>query len=367
MKISNSIYDWLIAIVATIVGLLLSMAVIQGVLSFIDYLKGSGGDFEYTDIYQRVAQRRSVAVLSDDVAIVSVDGCSREEIAEVIDAVSFMSPAAVGLDIFFTYPSEDGLEVASAVQGCDGIILPVAVGRSDSRSFFYGDFPADFAAVNMLSSSSADIIRDYSTLFNSDSTVYPSMAHALVAKAGYDVEKPDTQNSPIWYPSVEFDVVEAREIVGPDGFPNLDVADRLDGKMVLIGLVDDPGDVHRTPIDDQMPGTRIHAHIVDTIVNSRSVREVSAFWNIVIAFIVCVLFIRLTIFLKSLWDDVGEMLMKLGQLLLIYVFLVLGAHLYIEHMIFFDFSLTIVVLGLSMTVMALIKGSIYIYNKYAKK
>lgn len=363
MKISASLRDWIVAVAATVIGLLLSTLVIRGVLSFMAYLNADRGDFEYTDIYERVAERRSVAVLSDEVVIVSVDGCSRSEIADVIDAVSFMSPSAVGLDLFFTYPSEDGSDVASALSSCDNVVLPVAVGISDSYSFFDGDFEAEYAAVNMLTSSKQEVVREYSTLFRSDTAACPSMAYALVSKAGYDVSKPNSRAKKIWYPSVEFDVIGADEIVGADGFPYLEASDRIEGKIVLLGVVNDLSDVFRTPVDDQMPGVLIHAHIIDTIINGRDVKAVSGFWNLFIAFVVCVLFLRLAISMKEWLDDIGDMMMSLAQLLLIYLFLVLGANLYVRHMFYVDFSVTVVILGLSMPVMNVVKGFMYLYSK----
>lgn len=367
MKLSESSYAWMLAVLSAVAGILLSSAVIRGVLSFVDFLSDDSSDFEYTDIYKKVAERSSVETLCDDVVVVSVDGCSRKQIADVIDAVAFMSPAAVGLDLFFPYPSEDGEYLVSAIDGCDDLVLPVAVGLEGSRSFFDGNVDAEYAAVNMISSTSFDIVRDYSTVFHDDSVDYVSMAYALVRKAGYEAEPMDGILMDIWYPSVEFDVVEAGEIVGEDGFPYPEVMDRIRDKIVLVGVVDDPADTHRTPIDDQMPGIMIHAHIIDTMIHDRNINDVSGFWNFVIAFVVCVLFMRLAVFMKEVWDDAGEMVMSVAQLLMMYLFLVAGANLYINHKIFVDFSLTVVVIGVSQVVMSIVRGAIYLYSKYSKK
>lgn len=366
MKLSESAYGWILAVVSAIAGVLLSAAVVRGVLSFIDVLNDDGGDFEYTDIYKKVAERSSVETLCDDIVVVAVDGCSRRQIADVIDAVAFMSPAAVGLDLFFMHPSEDGGALVSAIDGCEDIVLPVAVGDG-SKSFFDGGIDTEYAAVNMISSTSFDIVRDYSTVFSTDSVDYPSMACALVRKAGYASAPMDGTLRDIWYPSVEFDVVVAEEIVDADGFPCMDVMDRIRDKIVLVGVVDDPADAHRTPIDDQMPGVFIHAHIIDTMIHDRNVNEVSGFWNVLIAFVVCVLFMRLSVFMKGVWDDAGEMVMSAAQLLLIYLFLVAGANLYINHKIFVDFSLTVVVIGVSQVVMSIVRGAMYLYSKYFRK
>ena len=131
--------------------------------------------------------------------------------------------------------------------------------------------------------------------------------------------------------------------------------------------MNDLSDVHRTPVDDEMPGILIHAHVIDTILNDRHVNEVGTFWNIFIAFVLCLLFIRLFVFMKNLWDDVGEMVMSVVQLVLMYIFLVLGANLYIRHGIHVDFSLTVVVLGLSVTALSVINGVKFLLEKYGKK
>lgn len=366
-KLSESISGWLTALAATVLGLSLSVVVIYFLSSVADLVTGGQDEFEFTDIYARVAQRSPVSALCEDVVIVSVDGCSRARIAQVIDAVNFFSPSAVGLDLFFTYPSEEGELLASSIRDCDVMVLPKAVGHSDSESFFYGDFEAEYAAVNMTSSSVSDVVREYVTLFETDSVEYRSMAYALAAKAGKDVPAADGQLRNIWFPSTEFDIVDADELVDSEGFPFMEAGQRIKGKIVLIGVVNDLSDVHRTPVDDEMPGILIHAHVIDTILNDRHVNEVGTFWNIFIAFVLCLLFIRLFVFMKNLWDDVGEMVMSVVQLVLMYLFLVLGANLYIRHGIHVDFSLTVVVLGLSVTALSVINGVKFLLEKYGKK
>ena len=366
-KLPQSLNDWLTALAATVLGLLLSVVVVRLISSIADFISDGEEEVMFTDIYAKVADRRSVAVLSDDVVIASVDGCSRERIAQVIDAVNFFGPSAVGLDLFFTYPSEEGQQLALSIRDCDNIVLPMAVGRDNSSSFFYGDFPADYAAVNMISSSTYDVIRDYVTLFKTDSVDYSSMAQALLVKAGKEIPSATSQERRIWYPSVDFEVIEADDLIDEDGFPEMSAAEKLEGKIVLIGVTEDLSDIHRTPVDEEMPGIMIHAHIIDTIVNDRHLHEVGPFWNILIAVVICLLFLRLQIAMKNILDDVGELVMRVVQLVMMYLLLVVGANLYIRHGVYVDFSIALVMLGLSLTFLTLIKGGIYLYEKYLKK
>lgn len=366
-KLPQSLNDWLTALAATVLGLLLSVVVVRLISSIADFISDGEEEFMFTDIYAKVADRRSVAVLNDDVVIASVDGCSRERIAQVIDAVSFFGPSAVGLDLFFTYPSEEGRILASSIRDCDNIVLPVAVGRGNSSSFFYGEFEAEYAAVNMVSSTTFDVIRDYVTFFRTDSVDYPSMAHALVTKAGKKIPSADSRERKIWYPSTDFEVLHADDLVDEDGFPQMSAAEKIEGRIVLVGVTEDLSDIHRTPIDEEMPGIMIHAHIIDTIIHDKHVHEIGSFWNIFIAFAVCLLFLRVQVFMKDLLDDIGEMIMSIVQLVLMYLLLVVGANLYIRHGVYVDFSIALVMVGLSITFLTLIKGSIYLYEKFVKK
>lgn len=363
---SESLSQWLKSLVAVVVGLGVSLAVISGISRFASELSGDFNDFDFSDLYMRVGERNSVACLSEDVVIVSVDGCSRTGIRQVIEAVDFFSPAAVGLDIFFLYQSEDGDALAQSLSCCDNLVLPLAVGRDFSGSYFYDALDAEYGVVNILSSSAYDVVRDYVTVYQTDTAEYVSMPVALVRKAGFtDVEVSSEQRG-IWYPSVEFDIIKADEIVDDDGVPHFSCADRIKGKIVLIGDVKDVGDMHRTPIDEEMPGIMIQAHIIDTLINDRHVNEVGVFWCLFIAFIVCLLYTRLQIHMKEKWDDVGEMFMSIMQFVLIYIFFVLGVNLYLRRGLFIDFSVTMMMLFLSLSVLSLINGLNYIWNKIRK-
>ena len=58
----------------------------------------SGMDFKMSDVYNSVVNQTSETLRSKNVAIVNIDDCSREEVAEVIRLLDSFSPAAVGLD-----------------------------------------------------------------------------------------------------------------------------------------------------------------------------------------------------------------------------------------------------------------------------
>ena len=77
-----------------------------------------------TDFYQIVSNRKNVKPLEQNIAIVSIDSCGRREIAQLLEAIDFCNPAAVGLDVFFNYPSADDSLLISAIEECNNIVLP---------------------------------------------------------------------------------------------------------------------------------------------------------------------------------------------------------------------------------------------------
>ena len=368
MRISQSLKNWLYALAATVLGLVFSRIVISGLASIAAFSSADDStEINFTDIYDKVADRSSVRTLSDDVVIVSVDSCNREQIAATIDAISFFEPSAVGLDLFFVYPSGMDEALIEAIEGCDNIVLPVTDGENPVKSYFYPISGKSYGCVNMASSASYDIVRDYIPLFEVDSSKVPCMAIALVQKmTGKTIDK-DFRQQKIWYPAVDFEIIDYKELIDNEGFPLLEARDRIEGKAVLVGVVDDKSDVHRTPVKDEMPGIEIHAHILDTILHNKGVKEASMLLNIVVAFLCSLLFLRLHLFFKDWLDDVGEMIMRIFLFILIYIFLITGANLYIKSHCFVDFSTTLLMLGFSLTALSIIKGSLFLISMIKEK
>lgn len=365
---SHSLKNWLYALAATAAGFILSRVVLYGLTSLAAFSSADDStEINFTDIYDKVADRGAVRTLSEDVVIVSVDGCDRSRIAAAIDAVSFMEPSAVGLDLFFIYPSADDEALIQAIGGCKNMVLPITDGETPLKSYFYPLSGCSYGCVNMNASSSNDIVRDYIPVFDVGPDKVPCMAAALAEKiSGRRMPAGQTPER-IWFPAIDFDVIEAEELVDEDGLPNLEVEGRIKDKAVLIGVVNDGSDMHRTPVAEEMPGIMIHAHILDTILHDRGINEVSEALNLVIAILCCLLFLRLHLFFKDWLDDVGEMIMRIVQFVLIYVFLVLGVNLYVRHHCLVDFSMTLLMLGFSLTALSIIKGTVYLFQMLKDK
>ena len=90
------------AAIVTILGLLISITSLHRLLNLLDFTNSSeGADFQMSDVYNRVADNRSVRTLSKEILIVPLDGYGRFEIANIISTVNSLEPKAMGLDIMF--------------------------------------------------------------------------------------------------------------------------------------------------------------------------------------------------------------------------------------------------------------------------
>ncbi len=322
-------------------------------ISSISYFDGATGDADsrISDFYFAVANRRSVATLDKNVVIVSIDSCSREQIAEVIERVDFCAPRAVGLDVVFDYPSADDSRLIEAICNCDNLILPVYLHYDPEQqcfdrvegSFFYEDLPnINFGAVNLVGNNIHSVIREFRPEFPMLTDTIPSFALALVHKVApqaYQRIRTRVRTfEMIDYPSREYEVVRPSEV--------LERKDDLTGRVVLIGSVDDPADKHVTPIDYQMPGVRILACSLSTILDGNYIRRSSTVVEWTIAILLCMLVVVLNNLLRK--KNFGNLAIRVFQFMLLYCIMLCGCKLFIAKHICVDFTKPLLMVGLGL-------------------
>ena len=107
---------YLLTIVAvTAVAFLLSETALNKLLSLSTY-SGGNESFSYSDFYVRTASH-GIARMSDEVAVVDIGDLSRSGIAALLDSLSAMKPEAVGLDVFFRFPGQQGDDLLTEAVG----------------------------------------------------------------------------------------------------------------------------------------------------------------------------------------------------------------------------------------------------------
>ena len=338
--------------VITVMTLLFSHVVVYDLMSvsfFSPMEKAS--DFRFSDFYTIVADDRAVATLDSDIVLVPVDGYTRREMAEVIDAIDFSGPAAVGLDIAFAAPSTpDDDPLAESLAGCANLVMPVRIDHDEEGNAhlvhlsYYDDIvepQGGFAAVNIQGDArERSTVREFAGSFETVEGNVPSLAKALVGivkpEAAAKLEMRNGGDEYIRFASRKFDTVDPQEILGNQ--------DLVKGKIVLIGKMQNAGDLHVTPLDNFTPGLLIHAHTAATIMEGDYIRDLTPFETYAVAAIACFVIVWFNMWLIE--NPVGPLVVRVIQVGLLYLMIVGGTMAYIRHGIDLNFSFAIMAASL---------------------
>ena len=339
------------SVVITVMTLLFSHVLVYDLMSvsfFSPMEKAS--DFRFSDFYTIVADDRAVATLDDDIVIVPVDGYTRNDMARVIDDIDFCGPAAVGLDIAFAPPSKPEEDLlAEALSQCENLVMPVRVEYSDDALHllhisYYDSIvmpKGGFGAVNIQGDANQrSTVRKFTSSFPTEEGSVMSLPAALIAlarpEAAKKLEERLGNDEFIQFASRKFDIVRPDEII--------DNPDLVKGKIVLIGKLNNAGDLHVTPLDNFTPGLLIHAHITATMLSGEFIRELTPFESYAIAAIMCFFIVWLNL---RLWDNpAGPFAVRIVQLLTLYLMIMGGTMAYIYYGIDLNFSFAILATAL---------------------
>lgn len=326
-------------------------------------------DFTVEDFYQLVAEGRSVKQLCTDVVIVDIDTCQRAQIAEIIEAVDYCAPAAVGMDIIFDYPSAQDDALIESIRSCQHLVLPVQVtydASTDSYtrysgSFFYeelGSHSKPLGAVNLAGSNQLSIVRQVRPYFTQGCDTMPHIVSALLAEAHPELwqqlrQQHGNQLISINYSTHEFLILKPHEI--------LSSAHLLQGKIVLIGCVEDALDRHLTPTRSEMPGLLIHAHSLSTLLNGTAIRQAPGWMNWLLGLALCLLMLQIKLATTNL--SIEGVLMRVIQLILLYLIVVGGYQLFVRYNYSLNLSFALLMVGLGFVAADLWESGIWTFQK----
>ena len=334
-------------VVVTATAFVLSRTAINKLLSLSTY-SGRNESFSFLDFYVRTASH-GVARMSDEIAVVDIGDLDRAGIARLLDSLSVMEPGAVAIDVFFRYPGQEGDDaLTDAVCLMDGMILPRDATRPELVSFFYDQAQeARFGAVNLAAGGARDVIRTFRPVFDTPEGPVEAVGLVMAGQLRPDVADRLRQRGSasefIRYDGVEFPLFDAEEILS--GYAS--VADAIRGKGIFVGDLNDLQDQHVTPSDPAMPGMLIHAKIAQTILSGQPIRQLPRSLAVLIAALVCALFVWLLLFIRDRkWGPSAKLLVRGSQFLLMYVFFNIGYRLYAGPGWLMDFSLPMLMLGL---------------------
>lgn len=368
--------SWILASIATMLALAISRFIIYDISSISVFAPMEKSlDFEISDIYNSVAQRRMQQTLSDNIVIVSVDECpSRREIAEVIEAVDFFDPAAIGLDIFFNYPLADDDFLINTLKGCRNVVLPVDVADGNrAGSWFYNLLPdAHYGSINIGAESVRDVVRRFKPYFMlNDGGEINNIAIELANIASsesyeYFLQRNRTESHFIHYPSVCFDIVEPSEIVTAEGSIRPEAEELLRDKVVLVGNIRDESDMHLTPVGE-MSGLAIHAYTLHTILDRNYINETSELCSWTMAVVISFIFVLICTLMKTNGLMGDNLWARIIQIVVILLFIWLGCKKFVNSNNYINFGPSLLMLGLGTLSLDICMGAIDIYRHICRR
>lgn len=339
-----------------IIGIVLLTYIISHLLiydiSSISYFKPMDKPKEVaiTDFYQIVANKTNIKVLNQDIVIIAIDSCGRKEIAHLLEVIDFCNPAAVGLDVLFNYPSADDSLLIEAIEGCANLVLPCSVIYDTQSknctgyngSFFYNQLVSqkEYGAVNLAGNDMQSLIREFRPFHLCNGDTIKSFASALVGIANQEsfnnLKERKNDVETINFTDNEYAVYMPDEV--------LEFSNELEGKVVLIGSINEPWDFHVTPVSTQMPGIMIHAHSIATILGNTFIKELNG-W--IIWFLAVVLSTAMLL-IKEKLDNIKfeSFIMRIIQILMLYIIIATGYWIFSRCQLSIDFAIPLMMVGL---------------------
>ena len=299
-----------------------------------------------------------------DVVLMPIDGCSRQDVTTVLQILQDLPVAAIGVDVSFPYPDSEDATLLEAIMADSRIVMA----SRENGSYFEGELMGNgvqFGTIQLDINTRYDIVRTFTPALIGIDDTFPSLEVQLAqmvqpeACAYFPMDK----SSYIAYAQVLFDTIPARDLISDDADLD-DIADLLDGKVVLLGDLEYVYDSYRTPLQPDMPGVVIHAYILNTILRTRTINELPTWVSWLLACIMAILFAWGLVFIKWRFGDAEGLVLRFVQILLALIIAIIGVLLFNlkdyyfnAEPIFFALAVQAVTLDIWMGIMKLIYDS----------
>lgn len=340
------------ALMATALGLFLSTCLVQPLSMTTSAMFSSPDkrDFQLPDLYAQIADNRPVRSFDDRVVIVNIGRNGREEIAEALSTLALCGPKAVGLDVIFFEPSNDDSFLIEALENTPNLVMPLGVSarkenglfQIEDKPFFYDECQnINYGVVNLPLSSEKGTVREFAVDFPTTQGVIPSFVTALAEKsfpeAAKKLKERKAETGITAYHSREYQVVNLEDIE--------DYAEDFADKIVIIGALEDAGDMHATPVQSHVAGIMLHAAALSTILDGTWIEKVPKRYDYILAVSLCLAIMLIVYGFKS---NFRGFVLRIIQASMVYLAVRIGYALFVDHDTIFDisFTVTIVAFGL---------------------
>lgn len=329
-------------------------------------------DFNISDFYAQIANKRPTRKLSRDIVIVDIGSADRAEIARLLEYISVYSPKAIGLDVMFEQPrgAETDSLLINALSLNPGIVVPLEIASvSDDKfnitgtPFYYDDESIDveYGAANLPGKFRGSTIREFTTSFplekGGELYSFPVMVASQVDSAAVaTLLARGSRLETIDYPSHEFKVYTVNDVFAR--------SEELTDKIVMIGAMNEAADMHASPVSGYMSGVQIHALALNTILSNSYYSKSSSSFDWLYASILCFLitFLGLSVDIR-----IKGLIVRVLQFILVYLAIRIGYSLYVNDHIVVNFAYTLLMLTFGLLAADIWNGTYGLYDLVSRR
>lgn len=260
---------YIVTILSVIVALLLSLVMTADVTSdTILSIIGGNSDFEISDFYNRCVAGSGEKSIDEDIVVVNIDDIyDRAEIAELIEQIEDCRPSVVGIDLIFAQPKDsvsDHILLSTLNRHKDNIVVSCKYNESENtieNTIVNDSIPTiTMGVANLENNGMHSVIRTYHPQYNMAEGKMASFPVAIAAKIGKGKEVWDKESEYIYFSPDEYLTITPDEIGGNKEF--------IEGKVVLIGTIEEQAEFHHTPLSNEYPGVYVHANTLSNILHN---------------------------------------------------------------------------------------------------
>lgn len=314
-------------------------------------------NFEMSDFYNSVGYRslhkkQGTASAISNAVVVSTDNCSIFEISEIIKNIESHNPKVIGLDIVFQ-KHEDSIDapLVDVIKSCHSIVIPCYVDSSGCiiESPLFDTMGFKKAIINFPPAKNG-AVRRYQPRYTISPTSLNCFAMELCLQQSpskYQRQMNRLQKTElISYYNFSPDVIDGqRNLLAVDSSKYALLENKIKNKIVILGAINNSNDMHITSNRNRMPGTIIHAAIVDTILNENQINDASKFVNTVVLFVFTTLFSLLVIWRVKKKKVVYNLVFRIIQGACLLLGLRICVYLYIRCKYYVDIMPTLISIG----------------------
>lgn len=329
-------------------------------------------DFKSSDFYQLVSDARAVKVLDEQIVIVPTDNLSRNDICQLIEDISLGNPKAIGLDVFFRFPMENDEHFLEVIRNTPELVLAAGILPNDNHvagTYFLDSLNNSlYGVVNMNVQQRYHVVRDFRPYYQTNCGVVDHFSLSLAKRVNPSIAKHFQSTHeissetvvPIDFSSREFDIIEPGDV--------LEHIEKLKGKVVMLGDINDTQDIFITPVDDNMSGVMVHAYSLSTILGERYYTMIPQWILWLLGLFLCIIFVVVKMWLKN--HSLENLLMRVFQILTMMTITYLGCILFIKYHYVLELSMPLMIIALGLAALDVWDDIVHVTPKifeYMKK